>query len=184
MADEPKEAEAKDGDAKATGAAKKKTLPLLWIIIAVVVLAGGGGGAFFFFKKKETPPAAAADPAKAEEVAKAAEQHGEGAGGKSAEGIFFDLDPFVVNLADSTDVRYLKVTMKVELTQPTVKPQMDEHVPQIRDSLLVLLSSKDYASIRSVEGKMDLRSEIIQRINAILQGNKVKNVYFTEFIAQ
>ncbi|MBW2087159.1 MAG: flagellar basal body-associated FliL family protein [Deltaproteobacteria bacterium] len=57
-------------------------------------------------------------------------------------------------------------------------------MPQIKDSLLVLLSSKTFIDIKTVEGKMRLRMEIIGRINNFLTSGRVKNVYFTEFVVQ
>jgi flagellar FliL protein len=48
----------------------------------------------------------------------------------------------------------------------------------------VLLSSKSYAEIGSVEGKYQLRDEIVQRINQFIGGDGVKTAYFTEFVIQ
>jgi len=174
MAEEPK------GKESPAAPEKKPSRLWLWIVIAVLAVGGIGAGAFFLIMKKgSTESTAAATP---KETAAQVKQSGGSAGSPS--GVIFDLDPFVVNLADQQEIRYLKVTIKLELDQPIYKPDVENHLPQIRDSLLVLLSSKDYASIRTVEGKMDLRGEIIHRVNTVLQGDKVKGVYFTEFVAQ
>jgi flagellar FliL protein len=50
--------------------------------------------------------------------------------------------------------------------------------------VIVLLSSKSYAEIGTVEGKYQLRDEIVQRINQFIGSNGVKTVYFTEFVIQ
>jgi len=174
MAEEPK------GKESPSTAEKKPSRMWLWIVIALLAVGGIGAGAFLLIMKKgPTESTAAATP---KETAAQEKQNGGSTG--SSSGVIFDLDPFVVNLADQQEIRYLKVTIKLELDQPTYKQEVENHLPQIRDSLLVLLSSKDYASIRTVEGKMDLRVEIIHRINTVLQGDKVKGVYFTEFVAQ
>ena len=175
-AEEGKE-DQKEGAGTAPTAKKRGRLPVIWIAIGVLVVGGIGGGAFFFLKK--SPPKETASSPQVE----AKETHGP-TGGAGAPGSIYDLDPFVVNLADQAELRYLKVTIKLELAQPTVRQEVESHIPQIRDNLLVLLSSKEYASIRTVEGKMDLRAEIIQRLNTVLQGDKVTNAYFTEFVAQ
>ena len=44
-------------------------------------------------------------------------------------GAIADLDPFIVNLADSPEVRYLKVTMKLELTNAS-PPKTSPLVPR------------------------------------------------------
>ena len=52
-------------------------------------------------------------------------------------GAIADLDPFIVNLADSPEVRYLKVTMKLELTNASAADEITARTPQIRDAILV-----------------------------------------------
>ena len=175
-AEQAKENQKEESGAAAT-AKKRGRLPVVWIAVALLVVGGIGGGAFFFLKKGSSKEPVAPPQAEAKET------HGS-PGATATQGAIYDLDPFVVNLADQAELRYLKVTIKLELAQPSFKQEVEGHIPQIRDNLLVLLSSKEYASIRTVEGKMDLRAEIIQRLNTVLQGDKVTNAYFTEFVAQ
>jgi len=61
---------------------------------------------------------------------------------------------------------------------------VNAHLPQIRDLLLTLLSSKTFDEVRTAEGKQQLREEIIARVNQVLDRDVVKAVYFTEFIVQ
>ncbi len=95
----------------------------------------------------------------------------------------FKLDPFIVNLFDDRGVRYLKVRLDVEVWDITDE-QMLKKLPKIRDSLIVLLSSKKYDEIGSLEGKARLREEILFRLNRILGEGKAKEVYFTDFVVQ
>ena len=170
----------KDKSGSGSPAKKRSWLPVVLIAVALLIVCGAGG-AFVFLKKGSSKESNAPTPTEAKDNHKG---KGAEAGAANASGTIFDLDPFVVNLADTTDLRYLKVTIKLELDQATSKPAVEGHIPQIRDNLLVLLSSKDFASVRTVEGKMDLRAEIIQRLNTVLQGDIVKNAYFTEFVSQ
>ncbi|TMB47562.1 MAG: flagellar basal body-associated FliL family protein [Deltaproteobacteria bacterium] len=55
---------------------------------------------------------------------------------------------------------------------------------QVRDLLLTLFTSKQFAEIRTPQGKALLRDEIINRINRAINHDLVKAVYFTEFIVQ
>ena len=175
------EEEKEDPKDKAAPTKKRSWLPVALIAVALLVVSGAGGA--FVFLKKGSPKESGPPPTPEAKENHKGTNHGEAATA-NATGAIFDLDPFVVNLADTADLRYLKVTIKLELDQPTSKPVVEGHIPQIRDNLLVLLSSKDFASIRTVEGKMDLRTEIIQRLNTVLQGDIVKNAYFTEFVSQ
>jgi len=145
-------------------------------IVGVLVLLAAGGG--FFFLKGGAPAKGAVEATESES---APEDQG---GGKSKGGAIYELEPFIVNLADTGDLRYLKVSIKLELLKATYADRLTEHMPQIRDSILILLSSKDSKSIRTTEGKMELRDEIVQRVNGVFEENKVSTAYFTDFVTQ
>jgi flagellar protein FliL len=94
------------------------------------------------------------------------------------------LEPFLVNLADKESRRYLKLKVELEVdSEPTAK-ELEKFMPNIRDALILLLSSKTYLDISSFEGKQQLKKEIKQRVAALPSGKKVSSVFFTEFVAQ
>ena len=99
-------------------------------------------------------------------------------------GAIYDVDPFIVNLADVPEARYLKLTVKLELDRPDVSADLSARVPQLRDTILILLSSKDAASLRTPQGKFQLRDELTQRVNALLPKGGIRSAYFTEFVVQ
>ena len=94
------------------------------------------------------------------------------------------LEPFIVNLADYPEVRYLKITVNLELLGTQGETVLESRMPPVRDAILVLLSSKDSAGLRSAEGKFLLREEIAKRVNSLLPTPMIKDVYFTEFVVQ
>jgi flagellar FliL protein len=96
----------------------------------------------------------------------------------------FALKPFVVNLADKKSRRYLKVTMKLELSNEELLEEVDKRRAQLRDVVLTLLSSKTAAEISTLEGKFLLRQDIIKRVNVNLVTGKVTKVYWEEFVVQ
>lgn len=96
----------------------------------------------------------------------------------------FDLDPFIVNLSGASDVKFLKVTVKLKLAKAECTPFVKPHVPEMRDSILMLLSSKEYEMINTVQGKMELRDEVLERVKNIVKGDKVTGAFFTDFVAQ
>ncbi len=187
MADETKEApeEKKDKNEKEENEEGEKgeetqSKPLMkWVLIGVLGLAAVSGGAMFFMKGSsdttEETVEAEVVPASLEEVVPAGEQ---------GEVALFDLEPFIVNLNDPEQIRYLKMTIKLHLASAGFADPINRVLPQIRDSLLILLSSKAYDDIRSVDGKMELRDEIVTRVNTALKSTGVRTVYFTEFVAQ
>lgn len=95
------------------------------------------------------------------------------------------LDPFIVNLLDEGRVpRYLKIEIKFELDNADLGQEVQSRINQVRDELLMLLSSKRQSDIEMTEGKRLLRTEILNRMNKILITGKILKVYFTEFVIQ
>lgn len=130
-------------------------------------------------------------PAKTPAAAKASGSHGSSAGTKSAGGnggsgapTLVPLAPFIVNLSGDQGQRYLRLVVQVEVRGELSKDELDKHLPEVRNRLLFLLSSKTFADIGSTQGKYDLQAEIIKNINETLDGPFIKKTYFTEFIVQ
>lgn len=105
-------------------------------------------------------------------------------GQNPAFGEIFTLDSFVVNLNDPGGKRYLKIKIELEFFQTGFQEELMLRLPQIRDAILLILSSKSFEDIQGIDGKIALRNELIVRINKLLKSQKIKNLYFTEFVVQ
>ena len=55
---------------------------------------------------------------------------------------------------------------------------------KVRDSILLLLSSKTSEELSKMEGKIMLRKEIVERLNQALGGQKVLRIYITDMVIQ
>jgi flagellar FliL protein len=99
-------------------------------------------------------------------------------------GPIYALETFIVNLADKGGKRYLRVTMDLELGNSDLETEIVKRLPQVRDSILMVLPSKQFADISSVEGKIALRDELLESLNGFLTQGKVTNIYFKEFVVQ
>jgi flagellar FliL protein len=161
-------------EAKSKGGGRSKTLVLA--LVALILAVAGVSGAWV----------AGLLPFGAENDA----AHAEGAAEPPADahavqpGAVRPLDPFLANLADESGSRYLKTTIQVEFFAPEPPPAFDARMPQIRDAVLTLLTSKSFSDIRTPAGKEELRDDVIDRLNHVLRAASVKSVYFTEFIVQ
>ena len=98
--------------------------------------------------------------------------------------LMFHLDPFIVNLAKSGGNRFLKVTVSLEMSSPEVRLGLKKNIQKVTDSILLLLSTKTFKDVYSVQGKFTLKGEITTRVNQFLTEGQVKGAYFTEFIIQ
>ena len=175
-------AEAVADNNAAAPAAPPPALPIkLLLIIVMAALVAGLGGAFVVVKFMGGHGGSEAAGGAHTEASAKSEGH---SGEPASPAIIFDLDPFIVNLADAPDIRYLKLTMKLELENQEVAVSLTNRIPQIRDTILVLLSSKDSLSVRTPQGKFQLRDEILQRVNGLLVKPGVKAVYFVDMVVQ
>ena len=103
---------------------------------------------------------------------------------KKKKSLMFHLDPFIVNLAKSGGNRFLKVTISLEMSSPDISFELKKNIKKITDSILLLLSTKVFKDVYSVQGKFTLKSEITTRVNQFLTKGVIKGAYFTEFIIQ
>jgi len=103
---------------------------------------------------------------------------------KAKKDLMFHLDPFIVNLAKSGGNRFLKVTVSLEMSSPEVRLGLKKNIQKVTDSILLLLSTKIFKDVYSVQGKFTLKGEITTRVNQFLTEGQVKGAYFTEFIIQ
>jgi len=102
----------------------------------------------------------------------------------AAPGPLFSLGTFIVNLADQERSRYLRVTMDLELAESTDADAINGRLSQVRDSILMILPSRQFGEIASMEGKIALREEIIAGLNGLFNKKMVTNIFFTEFVVQ
>ena len=157
------------------------------IIGFLLVLGGGGYFAYIKFIKKPATEEAAEELPKEGEAAKDDKAKKEPKKVDTSEpglGIMVPLEPFIVNLSDSQGKRFLKVAITLELNTPEVHAEVNENIQKITDSILILLSSKTFEDIYSVQGKFKLKDEITTRVNRFLVLGHVKDAYFTEFVIQ
>ncbi len=168
------DAEGKDEDSVKGGMNKKL---LLMVLLGLLVVGGGAG--FFLMSGGEPEKKVKSGDVHAEAEAEAEQEADPGFIGP-----VIDLEPFVLNLADRDQLRYLKVAIKLQLDRPQEETDFTVKLPAIRDALLVLLTSKESRSLRTVDGKMLVRDEIGGRVNTIMKKGKIRQVFFTDFIIQ
>jgi flagellar FliL protein len=80
--------------------------------------------------------------------------------------------------------RYLKITMELEVNKEEDKLLIENHNAQIRDTILLLLSSQSLKEINTMEGKLELKQNLLSRMGQILGDGVIHRIYFTEFVVQ
>jgi len=156
----------------------------LIIIGAAVVVAVIIGFAAFMMMGKDKGKQEAKPGAEAKVEAKAEGGGAHGTATPTGASNMFPLDPFIVNIYDGQELRYLKVKLEVEMVSPSVKADMDARLAPIRDAILVLLSTKTLQEVQEVAGKNQLKDEVLSSINKHIPPGKISKVYFTDFVVQ
>ncbi len=167
-----KEANEKTTEAS-TPTPAKATFPAKWIIVGLLALILIGGGVFVALRYLPASNSSSNTAAKAEKSEKEVKV-----------GVMYSMEPFIVNLLDKGGKRYLKVKMELEVPGERVTEELVRRKAQLRDTVLLLLTSKKFEDVNRLDGKFQLRNELIFRINQVLQTGKVQALYFTEFVVQ
>ncbi|MGE0156638.1 MAG: flagellar basal body-associated protein FliL [Geobacter sp.] len=149
---------------------------VLLVLVVVFMMMGKGD-------KKESKEG---EGAKTEAAAGGGHGGAPAAGGEGAAGAatVFALEPFIVNIYDGQELRYLKVKIEMEMANPAIKPELDGRLAAMRDAILVVLTSKTLQDIQDIQGKNQLREEILTAISKIVAQGKVTRIYFTDFVIQ
>jgi flagellar FliL protein len=164
----------KEGQANAAEPAKK--FPVMIVVLGVVAVLLLGGGAFAWKSGLLNNLVGDEGGSAGETIEKKST--------KPEIGPIYSLGSFIVNLMEPLGKRYLKIKIELELEAEQTRPEIEKRMPQLRDAVLTMLSSKTYNDISDLSGKFQLRAEMQSVLNGYMTSGKILNVYFTEFIVQ
>lgn len=93
------------------------------------------------------------------------------------------LEPFVVNLDEPGTSRYLKCTIQLELV-PKAEETLARSKELVRDAVLSYLSGLHVKDTLGAEAKDKIRQELLARITKLLGPDKVRRMFFQDFMVQ
>lgn len=185
----------------------KRSFKKLIILAFLLLLIGGGSAGGFYYWRSSTATAAENDKGKgkkgkSQNAAKEDDSaEGEAAGdepaeessdaehGSSDEDVkhVIELPPFIINLADTEQSRYLRMSVSLGIGEGE-ETESDKPDPvfntKVRNAILGVLTSKKSDEILNAQGKAKLRDEILEAARAASSEPHVAAVYITEFIVQ
>jgi flagellar basal body-associated protein FliL len=113
------------------------------------------------------------------------------------------LGDFVVNLADVSGSRFLKISITAKLYSEDfeeysklkgeekhayhlrIEEELQPMMPAIKDVVITTLSRKKSDEVIGYENKIALKSELKEQLSNIMHGEfKIYDIYFTDFIVQ
>jgi flagellar FliL protein len=169
-----------------------KLLPLMLVMNTALI-----GGVLFFVMKKPAP--AAAGPAKegAAETATAG-GHGEAEapgkegdhGGPAKKGAYappgpiLKLENFVIQLKTVDADRYVRLAFDIEVANDVDKQAVTDHLSHIRDLVITYFADRTLDELRGSEAMERTKATLIKRIDDLVPGRRIKNLFITDFIVQ
>lgn len=164
--------------------ALQKKSKMLMVLLLVALVAAIGSGGYSFMSSSSNAKEIAHLKAEAEDSGAHQEQALEGVHPARKVGILHPLEPFVVNLLDPANLRYVNCRVELEVEDSGTIKEIKAREAQIRDSAIDLLSNQPYEDVLGSEGKARLREEMLVRFNRVLSEGQISRVYITEFVVQ
>ena len=161
MASRPNKLLKESNDGKAEKKSGKARLVI--IIVAVLLLGGAGGAAAWYYGQLQSTPAPKIP-------------------------VFLSLETFTVNLEPENSDQHLQTNLTLKVGDNEAVSRIKLHMPEVRNRVLLLLSSKTASQIATVEGKKKLATELLVEINQPFGegggSQAVESVLFTSFVIQ
>lgn len=175
---EEAKAPAADADGKPAGKSKLKLIIL--IVVGLLLAIGLSVGATLFFLKGDKQ-----EEAKSEEHA-ATEDAGKPV---KKQAIYEVLAPaFVVNYNFKGRQRYMQVSVALMGRDKAELDALHEHMPVLRNNLVMLFSGQDFEALSTPVGKEMLRQQTTASVQALAQKETgkmaVEQVLFTNIVLQ
>lgn len=163
--------------AEEAGGGKGKLKLIIAIAVAFLLAIGLSIGGTLFFLGRD------ADEPKAE-----AEQAATTPAGK-APAIYESLMPaFVVNFNHNGRQRYMQVSVALMSRDQVALEALKQHMPLLRNRLVMLFSGQDFATLMTPVGKEMLRQQATSTVQELAQKEigklAVEQVLFTNFVLQ
>lgn len=94
------------------------------------------------------------------------------------------LDPFVVNLDETGQSRYLKVTFQAEVHPRDGEAVLNKSKQLVRDTILSHLSGLKLADTLGAEAKAKIREDLLEKLERLVGPHKVRRLFYQEFVVQ
>jgi len=155
---------------------------------ALLLVGASVGGALFFsgaFDKTEPPLDGAMPVGEDGEPIGAVER-----APPFSEDIFYhNIQPeFVVNFQGKSRAKFLMIEMVVATHDEKVLPILTDHDPEIRNTLLGLLSEQNSEVLKTSDGKQALRDDALglldQLVGRYYRTDRLKDVFITRLVMQ
>lgn len=113
---------------------------------------------------------------------KGGEQKGGEKGAEQKGAATIKMDPLIANLDEGDQLRYLKLSVQLEVTAEA-QQRIQAALPRARHEALMYMSGLHLSDVQGMLGKQRVHRELQRRI-ADAVGSGLKRIYFDEFVVQ
>jgi flagellar protein FliL len=99
-------------------------------------------------------------------------------------GPLLKMEDFVVNIMHKDATRFLKIGITLEAKDMESNERIKSRMPQITDAVLLLVGNKQFDQIKDLQGKLQLKADLIAHINSLIGIDEVNDIFFTDFVVQ
>lgn len=98
--------------------------------------------------------------------------------------VFF-LGNFTANMATNDPAgKFVVVEVRLKMNDTEMAEELKEKNIRLRDAVIDEMSLKRFSEVATEKGKLAMKENIKNRLNTIVQGGQIEEVYFTKFIIQ
>ena len=157
-----------------------KKMLLVGGVVLLLLGAGVGAGLFFLGGDEDTPPEASQSEMTEEEMQAALD--------KKNEIVFEDIvvmEPFErIRMKGNSAMGLISLNISLELTDHRYRKQVVTMDDRLRKIVTGQVREMTWLELRSPEGKIKLKYELLKRMNSIFPKVTVRNIYFTNLLMQ
>lgn len=90
----------------------------------------------------------------------------------------------VINSADTDDIHYFKIGLALELKDKKQVEEITARDPQIRDMVINEFSGHTLSEVSNPKGREMVRQALLKKLNEKMGGEALRDIFFTEYVAQ
>ncbi len=163
---------AKEKESQEKQKTSKNKIFLIGIPVLLFLIIGGGLAAYFFGGLNGFRSAEAGSPRNSSEVA------------DESLGPLLKMEDFVVNIMHKDTTRFLKVGITLEAKDKESSERIKQRMPQVTDAVLLMVGNKNFDQIKDLQGKLQLKADLLNHLNGLLGEDELNDIFFTDFVVQ
>ena len=156
------------------------SLKMMIFFFLILLIVGGGGFASWYFFLKEPPVEEGENNASIEQV-------------EDGQAVMLppepdfedvvDLEPFDgIRIKESGNLFHVNLTLSIELMKPEMRESFESATTLIRQIIENDMKERTWITMRSPDGKLMMKYQLIEKLNKALQSSMVRNIYIRSMI--